>query len=196
MPKITRRRNEVDRTGQYMEVLKGPGFKTVIKREAEFAVPLNSEGEYKALVDAGVPVAKVYRTFHRPHPEIKRTATHIAQQVARDIKPHEFVGFAPQIARIIHTAAESYLAIPDLKHSNIGVVERQEKENRGQAVVVRDITSFVWPMDPKMMTREKIVDQAVAILHKTVREDYGRELADELEKNVREELAKRAKTTK
>jgi len=189
MPKIKARRTEVDRTGSYMEVLKGPGFKTVIKRQGVFEIPLNSEGEYKALVEAGVPVAKVYRTVYKQIEGTRISAAHIAQQNARDIQSHELVGFAPQIAKIIHIAMKNYLFMPDLKHSNLGVVERLERENRGQEVVVRDITQFIWPMGLKEeRARERIAEQAIDVLHDSVKRDYGAGIANELKENVLKHL--------
>lgn len=199
MGKIVERKR--DNTGSWVEV--GIGKRTVVKREFVRALDLTPMEEYELLVKAGVPVAKVHKVVDYKPPGSKQKEPVIVQQKANNIRPSKLIKYAPEIAKIIHTAAKSHLRLTDFQHFNLGIVDKLEPENRDQKVVVRDISgSVIPPEEGDKRTKSEIVEEALENLVLYVDEDKKVDewpLADDLKRAVQKHLkllAKRTKTAK
>jgi hypothetical protein len=206
-------KRKLDETGIFMRV--GIGKKTVTKIGVDPESHQFSKKEYDLLVKAGVPVAKIHRVVDYKFPESEGKEPVIVQQKADTIPAAELIKHAPEIAKIIHIAAENHLQLLDFDHNNLGLVDSLEPENRGQKVVVRDTTAFVRTFEevPKNSTpywaealkqgvdklKELTVEREVRLLGHGAKHYIGDEDAEKLKAEVLKHLKlleKGAKTAK
>jgi hypothetical protein len=195
-------KRKLDETGIFMRV--GIGKKTVTKVAVDPDSHKFSNKEYDLMVKAGVPVAKIYRVVDYQFPGSEAKEPVIVQQKADTIPSAELIKHAPDIAKIIHTAAENHLQMIDFNHLNLGLVDSLEPENKGQKVVVRDTSAFVRSFEeiPKNASpymaeamkqgvdklKERTVEQEVRLLGYGAKHDIGSEEAEKLKAEVLKHL--------